>query len=375
MTDIEAAATAPAPRLDSERRVLVEQWAKRHGVATAHRLAAAEDFADAVGKAITPENTDDTYDKSWRVWQRFCTKQGFPEDEGTRGALIAYVAWLLREGRQRPGPKGELGYAPTSARLHLEAAVIRLRKAGYPISKDTAAEARAALEGLTVQLLKEGERRGRGQAVAADVEGLHAIADACDDSLTGRRDLALILTGFNYASRASEPAGLRNGDVTVHPRGLVVSVLTGKTKHSVRQAKIPYASDPAICPVRAWIAYREQLVAEHGQQYTRSDDAAFHWIDQHGNIRFTLDEDGNRHYGLGSDGVTRAIKRTSTRAGVPIRWTGHSLRAGLASTGRRKGKDAVAIADQGGWARHSRSMLGYMRRDDGWEDNAAAGLT
>jgi len=37
-------------------------------------------------------------------------------------------------------------------------------------------------------------------------------------------------------------------------------------------------------------------------------------------------------------------------------------------------RDGIAIADQGGWARHSRSMLGYMQRDDGWDDNASAGL-
>ncbi|MFD4757435.1 hypothetical protein ACFWOJ_00660 [Streptomyces sp. NPDC058439] len=75
------------------------------------------------------------------------------------------------------------------------------------------------------------------------------------------------------------------------------------------------------------------------------------------------------------DSVTRAVKRISTRAGVPLGWTGHSLRIGLASTARRKGRDAVAIADQGGWARHSRSMLGYMQVEDGWDDNASADLT
>ncbi|KOV13291.1 hypothetical protein ADK90_38350 [Streptomyces sp. XY413] len=32
----------------------------------------------------------------------------------------------------------------------------------------------------------------------------------------------------------------------------------------------------------------------------------------------------------------------------PITWTGHSPRIGLASTGRQKGKDTIAIADQGG---------------------------
>jgi hypothetical protein len=36
-----------------------------------------------------------------------------------------------------------------------------------------------------------------------------------------------------------------------HPRGLVAAVLTGKTKHSLRNAKIRYADDPQVCPVRA----------------------------------------------------------------------------------------------------------------------------
>ncbi|MFE9491419.1 tyrosine-type recombinase/integrase [Streptomyces sp. NPDC006641] len=366
MHDIEPAPAAAAltPAAD-ERAALVERWAARHGVETAARLAQAEDFADAVSAEIRPENTEDTYTKSWRVWERFCAAQGFPTTEGSRGTLVAYVAWLLREGRQRPGPGGVLGYAPASARLHLDAAIVGLRRAGHTVTKDDAAEARVALDGLEVKLIKAKERRGRGQAVAADPDGLYAIAAACDDSLEGRRDLALILTGFHYASRASEPAGLLNADVSVRAKGLVISVLTGKTKHSVRSPKIPYASDPTICPVRAWIAYREALVAHGGDKHRSPTDSAFHWIDQHGNIRGPL----------GPDGVTQAIKRIAARAGIPVKWTGHSLRSGLASTGRRKGKDAVAIADQGGWARHSRSMLGYMQRDDGWDDNASAGLT
>ncbi|MFB6665977.1 tyrosine-type recombinase/integrase [Streptomyces parvus] len=365
MSEIQTVTPPPTSPAVAQRAALVEKWAARHGVEAAARLAQAEDFADAVAAEIRPANTEDTYTKSWRVWERFCAAQGFPVTEGSRGALVAYVGWLLREGRQRPGPGGVLGYAPASARLHLDAAIVGLRRAGHTVTKDDAAEARIALDGLEVLLLKGKERRGRGQAVAADPDGLYAISAACDDSLEGLRDLALVLTGFHFASRASEPAGLLNGDVAVRAKGLVVSVLTGKTKHSVRDAKIPYQKDPVICPVRAWIAYRQALVAHGGSPHESPSDSAFHWIDQHGNIRGPL----------GSDGVTRAIKRISQRAGIPILWTGHSLRSGLASTGRRKGKDAVAIADQGGWARHSRSMLGYMQRDDGWEDNASAGLT
>ncbi|MGW2749242.1 integrase, partial [Streptomyces sp. NPDC001450] len=332
----------------------------RHGVDAARRLAEAEDLADAVAAEITPDTTLDTYAKSWRVWLRFTAATGLPEGEGSRGALIAFVSWMLREGQQN----GK-GYAPSSASTHLAAAVVGLRKRKVAVSGDDQGEARAALEGLAVKLLQAGERRGRGQAVSADVGGLRAIVRSCPDTLSGDRDKALVLTGFNYASRSQDPAGLQTSDVTLHARGLVVAVLTGKTKHSVRNAKIGYAQDPELCPVRAWTSYRTRLVAEHGQQWADPSTPAFVGIDQWGNVTG----------GMSPDSVTRAIKRISERAGVPIHWTGHSLRIGLASVGRKQGKDGIAIADQGGWARHSRSMLGYMQRDDGWDDNAAAGLT
>ncbi|MFB7191619.1 integrase [Streptomyces sp. NPDC056230] len=349
----------PVPVL-ADRLALVERWAERHGVEAALRLAEAEDLADAVAKEITPENTVDTYKKSWRVWTRFCAVTALPELEGSRGALVAFVTWMLREGQQN----GK-GYAPSSASTHLAAAVVGLRERGVKVSGDDQAEARAALEGLAVKLLQVGERRGRGQAVGGDVEGLRTIARACPDTLAGDRDKALVLTGFHYASRSQDPAGLLAGDLTLHPRGLAVAVLTGKTKYSVRSAKIPYSDDAEICPVRAWTTYRTRLVAEHGPRWADPPAPAFVGIDRWGNITGSM----------GPDSVTRAIKRISARAGVPVAWTGHSLRIGLASVGRRNGKDGIAIADQGGWARHSRSMLGYMQRDDGWDDNAAAGLT
>ncbi|MFI8930625.1 integrase [Streptomyces sp. NPDC053474] len=356
----DVAGSQATPVLDpaaAERQELIERWAERHGVDATRRLAEAEDLADAVAAEITPDNTTDTYDKSWRVWTRFCAAARLPEMEGSRGALVAFVTWMLREGQQN----GK-GFAPSSASTHLAAAVVGLRQRGVSVSGDDQAEARAALEGLAVKLLKAGERRGRGQAIGADIDGLRAIARACPDTLTGARDKALVLTGFHYASRSQDPAGLLTGDVTVHPRGLVVAVLTGKTKQSVRNAKIRYADDPEICPVRAYTAYRTRLVAEHGPRWADPSTPAFVGIDRWGHVTG----------GMVPDSVTRAIKRISTRAGVPIAWTGHSLRIGLASVGRRRGKDA--IADQGGWARHSRSVLGYMQRDDGWDDNASAGL-
>ncbi|MFD3970345.1 hypothetical protein [Streptomyces cyaneofuscatus] len=74
-----------------------ESWAERHGIDTARRLVDAENLADAVAREITPDNTIDTYAKSWRVWERFCADQNFPLTEGTRGSLVAFaVCGLLR---------------------------------------------------------------------------------------------------------------------------------------------------------------------------------------------------------------------------------------------------------------------------------------
>lgn len=336
------------------------QWAERHGVEVAQRLADAEEFADEVQRRLIPANTTDTYAKAWKVWTRFCADQEFPETEATRGALVAFVLWMLDRGRA----DGK-GYAASSASTILAGAVVELRRRGVEVSRDDQAEARARLEAAAVKLLQAGERRGRGQAVAAEVPDLYRVVRACPDTLAGARDRALILTGFHYASRAQDPAGLLAGDVTLTPRGLVVSVLTGKTKHSVRDAKINYQDDPEVCPVEAWKAYRARLAAEAPPRWSEPTAPAFVGIDRHGNVTG----------GMVPDSVTRAVKRISVRAGVPLAWTGHSLRIGLATTARKRGKDAVTIADQGGWARHSRSMNGYFQRVDGWEDNATAGLT
>ncbi|NJQ04304.1 tyrosine-type recombinase/integrase [Streptomyces lonarensis] len=336
---------------------LHRQWAERHGVEAADRLVSAEELADAVAEQLVPQNTVDTYDKSWRVWQRFCDEQRFPEMEGSRGALVAFVLWMLREGR------GATGYAPNSAGTHLAGVVVRLRKAGVDVSKDDAAEARVQLKKLATELKRDGERRGRGQAPAAHLDGIRQVAVACPDSLAGLRDRALVLLSFHVAARASEPAGLLAADVVAHERGLRVSVVVGKTELSVREVAVPYATDPTACPVRAYLAWRAAL-EETDPRFTDSRDPAFHGIDRWGHVGGAMS----------ADAVTAVIARAAERAGIPLRWTGHSLRSGLATASRAKGKDALVIAAQGGWVPNSKSMMGYMRRADEWEDNASAGL-
>ncbi|WP_226962018.1 MULTISPECIES: hypothetical protein [Streptomyces] len=162
------------PAAAGGREALLERWAARHGITAAQRLADAEDLADAVAAEITPTNTTATYDKSWRVWERYCQATGMPPLAATRGSLVAYVTWMLRQGRTDGA-----GYAPTSASTHLAATVVGLRQRGVTVAGDDQAAARTALEGLTVRLLQSGERRGRGKATAATRGDLRRVVGAC----------------------------------------------------------------------------------------------------------------------------------------------------------------------------------------------------
>lgn len=105
------------------------------------------------------------------------------------------------------------GRCPSSASIHLTAAVVGLRECGVKVSGDDQAEARAALEGPAVKILQAGERRG--QAVGAGLDGLRAVARACPDTLTGDRDKALVLTRCAPETvgrgRCSSAAGIRGG--------------------------------------------------------------------------------------------------------------------------------------------------------------------
>ena len=78
------------------------------------------------------------------MWERFTKTQKFPLLEGSRGALVAYVTWMLRQGQTNG-----TGYAPSSASTILAGTVVELRDRvpGYAVSLVKAA---ARLRGCPV---------------------------------------------------------------------------------------------------------------------------------------------------------------------------------------------------------------------------------
>jgi len=175
----------------------------------------------------------------------------------------------------------------------------------------------------------------------------------------GLRDRALVIVGFGGAFRRSELVALDVADLTVDPtRGVLVRVQRSKTDQLGAGADValPFGSHADVCPVRALKAWRVASGVEEG--------ALFRSVDRHGRVGARLD---------GRD-VARTLKVLAARAGLPsAQLSGHSLRAGLATTAVLAGRSDQTIMLQGCWK--SRTMVDrYVRTADAWCENAAAGL-
>jgi integrase len=77
----------------------------------------------------------------------------------------------------------------------------------------------------------------------------------------------------------------------------------------------------------------------------------------------------NRH--LTAETVREIIARNAEQAGVAVRLTGHSLRAGFITASRRAGKREEKIRQQSGHADASPVFWRYIRDADQWTDAAS----
>lgn len=210
----------------------------------------------------------------------------------------------------------------------------------------------------------EGIRRrlGAPQRRAATItpRELAAMCEAQPESLVGLRTRALLVVGFAGAFRRSELVALDVADVTFTDDGVVIGVRRSKTDQQGNGTTVglPFGSNPLTCPVRALRAW---LTAAQ-----LTDGPLFRAFARH----------GGRMEGRLADGdVARIVKRAANAAGLdPKRYSGHSLRAGLATAAARAGKSDRAIMAQGRWK--TRATVDRYVRDGRLLDaeNAASGI-
>ena len=208
----------------------------------------------------------------------------------------------------------------------------------------------------------QGIRRLKGvaqrEAKALQRDDLFAVLSQMGKRRIDIRDKALLLIGFAGAFRRSELVGLDREDVEYVRQGIVIRLRRSKTDQlsSGRKIAIPFGRT-RWCPVQHlndWLAHSD---IEEGP--------LFRSIDRHGHIAVQR---------LSGKAVSIIVKRRAEAAGFDSEpYSGHSLRAGLATSAAMAGASMWKIRQQTGHA--SDAMLTrYIRNGDMFTDNAAGSV-
>ncbi|WP_299878432.1 site-specific integrase [uncultured Sulfitobacter sp.] len=279
----------------------------------------------------------------------------------TRRAYMADLSHFIDAGGQIPATpemvavylsrfSDDLAVSTLTRRL---ATISKVHKANGWQSPCKSELVRSAMRGL--QRLKESSPK---QAKPLCREDLFLVLDCMAGTLKDKRDRALLLTGFAGGFRRSELIGLDWDDVHEVREGVVINLRRSKTDQAGngRKVGIPLGRT-RHCPVRALNFWRE---ASHD-----TGKALFRPVDRMDRIQ---------EQRLSGDAVPYIIRGRMREAGLdPTGFSGHSLRAGFATSAAKAGVAAYKIRQQTG--HKSDAMLErYIRDGELFDGNAAASL-
>lgn len=215
---------------------------------------------------------------------------------------------------------------------------------------------KADLVKLTMRGIRRVHGKPQGQVAPLLKDDMILLLSHTPNSLKGCRDRALLLLGFCAALRRSELAAVQVEDLEFTSQGIILTIPRSKTDQTGQGRRIGIPRGRGrICPVQSindWIMHSG---AERGP--------LFRAITKGG----ILSADA-----LSDRVIADIIKHYAGKAGLNAkRYSGHSLRAGLATSAAQNGASSWKIRAQTG--HRSDTMLArYIREGDLFTDNAAA---
>jgi integrase len=253
------------------------------------------------------------------------------------------------------------GYLAELADAGLKAATIA-RRLVVISQAHKAADLPSPTTSSLVRRTHSGIRRSIGTAQAAKapavVADLKRMLQKLPGTRVGLRDRALLLLGFAGAFRRSELVALDVADLEFSSAGLAITLRKSKTDQEGRSRRIgiPYGSHEQNCPVRSLQAWLETARIGEG--------AVFRSLDTFQRVQPKR---------LSDKAVARIVKRRAAAVGLdPVRYAGHSLRAGLATSAAAGGASERAIMAQTGH-RSITMVRRYIREANLFSaDNAAS---
>jgi site-specific recombinase XerD len=307
--------------------------------AIAAQLQATADRATEYRAKAKAANTLAAYHSDWNLFSIWCASRSLESLPAEPTTVTLYITDLAERCK------------PSTITRHLATISQAHQQAGHP-TPTTAPLVRDVMQGI---------KREKGTAPATKAAAvttiIRAMVDTLDDDLKGKRDRALILVGFAGAFRRNELVALTIADVLFTNDGVVVKLRHSKTdQEGAGESKgIPYGSTPATCPVRALRVWLDASGIAAGPIFRPIN----RW-------------DQVRPRQLTDHAVAVIVKQLAARAGYdPAAFSGHSLRAGLATAAAAAGVAYHAIKKQTGH-KSDQVLQRYIRDGSLFRENAAA---
>ena len=286
------------------------------------------------------DSTKRAYRADWQAFEGWCRKRGYVPLAADPGTVALYISKLADHGFK---------VSTIARRLVTIDQVHRNRELPSPV--DTA----------LVQTVFQGIQKKIGIKPNAKkpilLDDLQAMLETLQDNLGGFRDKALLLVGFAGAFRRSELVSIDVEDLTNVPEGFVVHLRRSKTDRfrEGRKVGIPYGSSEKTCPVTALETWLITASLTTGP--------VFRPVDRYGHLREAR---------LSGRAVARIVKRCAAKAGLKkSQFSGHSLRAGFATSAAMAGVPERAIMKQTGH-KSTKMVRRYIRDGQLFQQNAAS---
>ena len=305
-------------------------------------------LVQAYQRASKADATLRAYRSDARVFEAWCRRYGFRSLPATAEAVSGFLvaeAEAARSASTIGRRLAAIGYAH------------KLAKAADPTDDE---DVRATMKGI---------RRRVGiapkQKAAATVDVLQMLLARTPDTLTGKRDRALLALGFAGAFRRSELVALDVEDLREDPEGLRVLVRRSKVDQEGRGFEKAIPTGRYVQPVR--------LVREWLDAASIVSGPVFRPVSRSGRVRKSVNL-GEIAPRLTDRSVANILQGYCTAAGLDASTFGaHSLRAGYITTAAERGADLARIMDQSGH-RDPRTVVGYIRRANAFKGHSGSGF-
>jgi integrase/recombinase XerD len=272
-------------------------------------------------------------------WERKLTRLEGAYADSTlcayRADVETFVSWCERRGR-RPLPASpkllasfveneakRCSVATIKRRLAAIGKIHRLMKLENPVENE---DVKLALR----RALRKKSARPR-QALGLTRELREQLIAACDDSLSGKRDRAILAIGYDTLARRSEIVSLRVEDITQTARGAKLIIRRAKNDQ-LGLGRVAHISHSALGYLEEWLK-AARIVSGPLFRSIKSGTISGSSLHPH------------------SIGVI--IKRAAKSAGLSSakikQLSGHSMRVGAAQDMMTSGLDILPIMAAGGW--------------------------